>query len=624
MISLKLFIHTYVLIAVILLSHASLAATKKEPRYQMEIQAHDLQTEYSPGDLNESDPLYKVVLKNFANSTSALIKAKALQKDNLIKQVNVSASKQNDIWVYQILIAEKLSMSQAISICSNIKSRHFNDIAFDYIDFSVPENPSVNQSHNSKALMLESVIDSSVDKNEIIFEDNNPKDSEELMIIDDTSSSSDSSSQMMIIDDASSGIPGVPEMVDFLDEQISDTTFLWSNKINLEQQFAPENKNFSNAQYVYYNSKINWQINNAWNIKVGGRFDGTYPHESESSDASLSETSDVDYTDAHISFRNDTIKLTLGSQLIRWGKMDNMPPTDKLATLDLSRGVLPEWGENYRYSPAIRGEWFIDKSKFDLVYIPKFRAAELDDQNGIWYPINQREGKILGIELDPIVVKSSTVINDFDKHHAMGLRYSSNYNSIDFALTAQRTQHSSPYFIAAIDNASGLLNFHEIHPISNILGFDAAFNIANMTLRMEAAWLSDVPVTTKSLQYQQFPAFEWATGIEFYPGDGDFVGTLQLSGRQINNKQEIIERDNSTYVSGSLAIELFNGKWKLNTRYNIGLEIDDYYISQKVSYQGINNLEIYSILHYLEGEETTIGGFYQNNKLFNIGIKYSF
>jgi len=395
------------------------------------------------------------------------------------------------------------------------------------------------------------------------------------------------------------------------------TSYSWGGDLQLEQQLFTRSESLvDQLQFLHLDVFAYWQINQAWNLKLGARLDGNYQH-----GTNKSNDTQLDYTDTYLRYRDEKYRLTLGAQTIHWGRMDNFSPTDRLAVVDLSRGVLPDWGENYRSSAAIRAEIFLDQSKLDLVYVPKFRAAELSETDQPWYPINFYEGRVLGFAKDPLmssIIKNTKINDDYSRKDGMSLRYSSSVNSVDYALSAQYIQLSMPYFHYNSNFIDRIL--YEEHPENLILGADTAFEWKAITWRFEAAWLSDMPATNYLLEYDTYHGAEWAAGLEFYPGDSDTRVNMQLSGKHLFNKEKIIDRDNVLSLSGEFESEFDNGKWVFSTRYSLGLDIKDVYISPKVSYLGFEPYKFYAAYHYLEGAEQSVGDFYKNNKLLNFGL----
>ena len=67
-----------------------------------------------------------------------------------------------------------------------------------------------------------------------------------------------------------------------------------------------------------------------------------------------------------------------------------------------------------------------------------------------------------------------------------------------------------------------------------------------------------------------------------------------------------------------------NNRWRFSTKFNIGLDIKDIYVSPEISYLGWEPFEVYSAVHYLDGNEQSLGGFYQENSMITIGWRGRF
>lgn len=410
--------------------------------------------------------------------------------------------------------------------------------------------------------------------------------------------------------------------------------FEWAvDKVQLETElFTRSSSSADHVEYIHAAAHTKWQLTNHWEAQIAARVDGNYQHGDKGAG---NDELNLDYGNSFLRYRGETIRLTVGSDTVRWGKMDTFSPTDNVATLDMSRGVLFEWGEAYRSAPIVRTEIFLENGKLDLVYLPYFREAELSDTSNVWYPVNFEEGAILGFGSSPLLktlLQNSKIDDDLnDTDGGFGVRYSTSINSMDFDLTVQQVKLSTPYYQInpAIVANPALINQEkyaliEKHPRSWVIGGDTEFQSGYFLLRFEAAWFSDLPATTSTLQYETYDGLKWAGGAEFYPGDGDTRVNLQLSGSHIDEKEQIIDRDNIVNLSGEVETLFSNNRWKLSGRFNLGLDEKDIYISPEVTYLGWEPFEIYSAIHYLDGNDNTLGGFYENNTMLTLGWRGQF
>lgn len=423
-----------------------------------------------------------------------------------------------------------------------------------------------------------------------------------------------------------------------IDDSDTEDALQWGANFSLEEDlFTRSIQDANHTSYIHGDVYLEKQFNNQWDIKLSARADGTYQRGKQTTDYS---DTDLDYGDSYIRYRDEAYRITVGAQTIRWGRVDNLGPIDNMATQDLSRGTLLKWGENYRASPALRLESFLDQAKLDFVYLPKFREAELADQEDVWYPIDFRKGRMLGFVSNPLMeplIQNARINDDIDGDGGFGVRYSTTVKSLDIALSVQRVRLSAPYYSlneeiaqairtnnqasVAFAAANSPYTFKEEHPRSWVVGADAAFIWKSVTWRMEAGWFSDMPATTSNLEYKTYTGFQWASSAEFYPGDADTRINLQLSGRHIDEQDKILDLDNVVALSGEVESLFANNRWKMSGRFNIGLSEKEYLLSPEITFLGWEPFEIYAAYHYIDGAEQTIGGFYQGNNMLTFGFR---
>ncbi len=577
---------------------------------------------------NQSRQRYIVYLKGYRQWSEAFKQAQSLEK---IGYKNVSVVKGQFDRGYSIIIAQLLSKEKAGEIFNKLRELGLRNakVKTDSINLTryivtvhQPQVAPTPEKIQPVTAPVEKPVPSPVLK---------PGRDDDIIVISDEEEISNDD-MIIVMSDASDVTYEIG-----MDEELEESNVDWAiDKIVLEEQlFTRSSSDVSNAEYVHVSSHVNWRLSENWDMQLAARIDAYKQHGKYGTDIS---DVDLDYEDNYMRYRDDNMRLTVGTQTIRWGRVDILAPTDNMVTLDLSRGVLPNWDDLYRASLALRGELFSGKSKLDFVYLPKFREAELPgDKENVWYPINFRNGEILGGKTNPLsktIIQNATIDDDVSGDGGFGLRLSSNVNSLDYAVSLQRVRLSAPSYkineqfrqdllvnpLLAVANQSNYGDtYTEEHPRNWIVGGDMAFQWKQFTLRFEGVWFSDLPATTSTLEFETYDGFRWASGVEFYPGDADTRVILQLSGTHIDEKEKIIDRDNSVTLNGESETLFSNNRWRFSTKFNIGLDIKDIYISPEISYLGWEPFEVYSAVHYLDGNEQSLGGFYQENSMITIG-----
>lgn len=440
----------------------------------------------------------------------------------------------------------------------------------------------------------------------IIEADNTtPAHSDELLILDDTPSSPPSPRSQP----QQSPAPAASAVVASLD------------RIRLEYGRFESSSPADYQLYGHGRGKINWH-QGRWEVQASARLDGYREHpDSDSVGDNMGDWREVklDYDETFIRFRGEHSIVTVGAQKIIWGRIDEVPPTDRLSTHDLRRGMQDDLEDRRLASAAIRYEHFIGRAKLEAFYLPRLRAAELPDQTSVWYPINQREGTIFGLDTTPLVesVVRTVGIDDDDPNTegGFGARFNQLGDGFDYSFAVQHGVGTLPYFSYNWDR-----NLVEVKYLrSTTVSADVGMEALGGTLKLEAAWNSDTPITREDGNFDTTESVAWGVALELFPGDGDARLNLQVMGNYLLNAPAVLDRDKMVALNGSLEWPFANNDWRARVRFNVGLDMSDLYFNPELTYTGFNNHEIYLELHQYNGDTGSIGGFYQDNSSINLG-----
>jgi len=392
------------------------------------------------------------------------------------------------------------------------------------------------------------------------------------------------------------------------------------------------------SHYLHSKLTAEWLSHENWEVRLGARVDSYI----QTGELDFDHT-EADYDESYLRYRTTDRTLTLGAQTVLWGRVDELPPTDRLSVQDVSRFVLDDLEDRRRAVPGLRWEEFAAGHKFDLLYVPRFRAAELPREESIWSPVDRSRGRIIGMPPSPLVeplVREGRFVEDDEGSGGWGLRLSRTGHQLDYALTIQDARHSLPYYElnpvvrqalqANPGDIAGALaaapeTFIARHPRTWVLGGDLAFAAGRSTWRFEAAWLSDHPATTTDLRYTTVEAADWVAGVELFPGDGNLRMTVQLRGLHLlNAEEELLDREDIYTLFGDVENSFQRQRWRARLRYSVGLDAYDVYLNPELAFEGWEPHELYLGYHYFDGEENTPGGFHQQHDLFTLGWRARF
>jgi len=392
------------------------------------------------------------------------------------------------------------------------------------------------------------------------------------------------------------------------------------------------------SHYLHGTVALEGALNRAWELRLAGRFDTLIQRGEDAF-----ERTDLDYGESYLRYRDRERRVTFGTQRVVWGRVDELPPTDRLAVQDATRLVLDDYEARRRAVGALRWEEFAGAWKLDLLYLPRFREAELPPEESIWSPVDRSRGRLLGLPDSPTLaalVAEGRFITEDSGHGGWGVRLSRGGERLEYALTLQSTRHSLPYYSLHPAVRSALLadpvdivgalasaptTFIARHPRTRVAGGDLGFAVGGYTFRFEAVWLSDQPATSETLRYLTLEAAEWVAGVEFFPGDAELRVTLQLGGQHLLDAQEpLLEEENRYTLFGELESHYLRHRWRGRLRFSHGLDRRDLYLNPEFAFLGREPHEFYLGYHHFQGEERSLGGFHENHNLLTLGWRGRF
>jgi hypothetical protein len=394
-----------------------------------------------------------------------------------------------------------------------------------------------------------------------------------------------------------------------------------------------ENAAPNSSNYLHGAASINWQPNREWEFQAAARFDGY----SQSGTPNFARgTADVGET--YVRWRGEDTRLTIGAQNISWARVDEIPPSDRLSRVDASRFILDGLPDRRRAIPALRIEKFPGDWKLDMVGVPVFVPARLADEESVWHPVDKRRGRILGVPADPAlayVITNGSYAEEKSGSGGAGFRATRTGGAFDYGFSLQYARSSLPYYrlnpdfrtnlalaggnpVVALATTTGP-TFTAVYPHAWVAGGELEFQAKGATWRLEAAYTSDTPGTTRDLRYVTPASYDLVAGVEFFPGDGDTRVTMQLGGHHVRTSETLMERQTFYGLNGELEHTFGQGKWRANLRFFTGLNDRDNYVNPKLSYLGFEPHEIYLAGHFFSGSERALGGFHKDHDLLVLG-----
>jgi hypothetical protein len=350
----------------------------------------------------------------------------------------------------------------------------------------------------------------------------------------------------------------------------------------------------------------------AWEFALGARVDA----QTQGGNPDFTRGK-LDYGENYARWRSDELRLTIGTQTVLWGRVDDISPIDRLSRVDLTRLILDKQPDRRRAVPAVRMERFFGDYKLDAVWLPVFESAVMPHTDSAWHPVDRDRERIIGLGSVPGI--SGFQIHD-DEHGSGGggLRLTRTGGDIDYGISAQRVRLSLPYYQLGAGVLTG------VHPYTWVLGGELEMQMAGATWRAEIAWNSDIPYTTTAAELRKDSGWDWVLGSEFFPGDAETRVTVQLAGHKTNANGPILDRDEWHALTGEVEHPFSEGRWRMNVRFSAGLDERNVYFNPRLAYLGIDQHEFFVAAHLFSGTEKTLGGYYEDKDLIELGWQAKF
>jgi hypothetical protein len=119
-------------------------------------------------------------------------------------------------------------------------------------------------------------------------------------------------------------------------------------------------------------------------------------------------------------------------------------------------------------------------------------------------------------------------------------------------------------------------------------------------------------------------SLDWIGALEFFPGGAETRVNLQLVAHALQTDHDILELTAYYGANGEIETTFGQGRWKAGMRFAAGFNVNDLYLSPKLSYVGWEPHELYVAGHYFDGEARTLGGFHQDHSLITLGLRSRF
>ena len=364
---------------------------------------------------------------------------------------------------------------------------------------------------------------------------------------------------------------------------------------------------------------------------------------------------DFNLHEAYLLYAHKNLSATIGKQIVRWGKTDQLSPVDNLNPQDLRLFILPELEERKIPLWMLKLQGFGDNWSWEALYIPWFENSDIDYFNSDWAIFRHlREAiKASNLPLEFKAYADHVLIIDRDKpannlkNGEFGGRISFTAGRIDFSLSylygweKQPTIKNFPIQTLQISGSFSQDNLEELpnqpdliftderititYKRQQVAGLEFETTLGPFGLRGEAAHFDRMSFLSSNLISVRKPVFHTVLGLD-YTSANDWYFNTQFSYLKILNytNRILYFEDDNLALMGEISKPLFNNNFELRLRYNYTISDGSYYLEPSTTLKYFTNLEIEIGFNILGGDRDTLFGSFKENDQGFIRAKYYF
>lgn len=359
-----------------------------------------------------------------------------------------------------------------------------------------------------------------------------------------------------------------------------------------------------------------------------------------------------DIYEMYFKYSINSFDITLGKCIKRWGKADQISPVDTLNPENMTELILmpyedrklPVWMADITYR---NNDYFIEG-----VFIPFFEPDRFHYFGTDWAIFSHLKKDINNSPI-PFFLKyyfnsisvNETLPDDGTDSFEYALRVGATIDRFDFGLTYHYAVEDQPFFsnfpvknlsVSSLDpdqdltsNAGNLIltneNIETTYLRTHIFGVEFETTFLDFGVRGEAAINDQKSFLTGSLTSVRRPVVFWILGVDYLSPD-EWYFNFQLGHQHIFDfEPSILYFDDNNYsLTGVVKKDLISDWLNASVQFTAMLNDSSCYISPRLKYTYIRNLEVILGINFFEGDEDSLLGRYDEYDEFYVTLKYYF
>lgn len=386
------------------------------------------------------------------------------------------------------------------------------------------------------------------------------------------------------------------------------------------------------SYYEFHNNfRLSKELQFTPNLSGKASMDGRLFYSLSEDDGLYNTVAKIKPWEIYLDYSNDTFDVRVGQQIIRWGKSDEVNPTDVFTPEDLSEGF-NKIQRAKRKLPIIAAkiDYFHEDFQIEGIWLPFFVKTRLDETGGDWEPFLYRlyhsnSFTFLDDRGPPRQLKSSSFAFKLKKQTTTfdaSLSY-----SYHFAQTAALELQPFTTQVAGVPVQSAFVE--SVFPRQHTIGGDFETTLGRLGVRAEWAYTTNMSFLSYDPQITRATvnkdALNYVMGIDYTYLDNLYLN-LQYAQQFIFSYSDMMQTQQlEDSVVWRITKDFWHEKLTFKTTGRYFLSTGDALFQFASDYDMSDDINVECGYHYFLGEENTnLFGQYRRNDQLYTRIKYSF
>ncbi len=360
------------------------------------------------------------------------------------------------------------------------------------------------------------------------------------------------------------------------------------------------------------------------------------------------EETRLEWWETYLRFRGEKVEITLGNQLIRWGKADEITVLDNLTWQDLRELFTWRLEERQKPWPWLRVQYFAETFTVEGVFTLWPMWPKRDDFDSDWAVFDHLKKTLEAINFPLSLRLDKQDLSPSLRNAEFGVRVTSSFKQVDWELSFLHAHDRSFYYFLRHFPIKGLELDHPAEPLKDLLRNIGQIKIVGTTaqvrrpqdnilglafetiwrgwgLRGEVAYHTGRVFLKKDLEGVQKPYLRLVLGADYRFENGLYLNFQFLTQHILGWSEEILfDPEYDSYLFLRLSKSFWQDFLEIRLDGTYGITTRAYYLNPEIAYKFRDNWEIFGGFHLIDGPQGTFFDVYDNNDQVYLGLKVNF